>query len=283
MSRTFNWLIICLLVAFSCVACGSSSSSDSGDASKACQQIDLPTKIINGVACGEVERSPVVRVAVSLSGGGVNLLNPICTGTMITPNQVLTAQHCIVPQDAFENYQVTSIGILHNLTEGFRYIPARKIDLMPGYGAQGDRVFNDVAILTLTQDVSLPTVPVLVNQNPEIGGQGWVFGYGQTEIGTEVSEEALNFVELNAGPMKIENVTPNHVFVQFNGSGTNVCFGDSGGPLMYSLNDETVIVGVVSQGSVEDCGKGDVTTFAKLSEDSARTWLTQVAPAAALR
>ncbi len=282
MVKVLNLFLLTVLISFTCIACGS-SDSDSEDTSQACQQIGLSTKIINGVECGDVERSPVVRIAVLLTDGSRNLVNPICTGTMITTNKVLTAQHCIVPVDAFEGYRVVSMGILHNLTENYQYIAAQRIDGMPGYGEQHGRVFNDIAILTLSENVTLPTVPVLANQDAEKGGQGWVFGYGQTEIGTEPSEDAVSFVELNGGPMRIEDVTPNHVFVVFNGDGTNVCFGDSGGPLIYSLNGESVIVGVVSQGSNEDCGQGDVTTYTKISNDSVRTWLTQVAPAATLR
>lgn len=279
MTRTLKFFLTSIFISLACVACGSDSDNDS-DTSQACQQIGLPNKIINGVGCGDLQQSPVVRIAALLRSSGGDLVNPICTGTMITSNQVLTAQHCIIPANAFSGYTVVSLGILFNLTENFQYVPAQRIDRMPGYGEQHGRVFNDIAILTLSQSVSLPTLPVLTSQDPAIGGQGWVYGYGQTEIGTEPSDDAVSFVELNAGPMRIEDVTPNHVFVLFNGEGTNVCFGDSGGPLIYSFNGESVIVGVVSQGSTEDCGKGDVTTYTKISDTAVKNWFTQVSPAA---
>ncbi len=155
---------------------------------------------------------------------------------------------------------------------------------MPGYGESSDRLFNDAAVLTLSRKTDLPTLPILINQDPEIGAEGWVYGYGQTQVGIDdVPDSAIDFMDLNAGVMRIEEVTPNHVFVKFNGKGTNVCFGDSGGPLVYILNGEATLVGVTSQGSVEDCGPGDITTYTKMANNSIQEWLQKVAGSASYR
>lgn len=286
MKAIFRDVFIVTLVTLLAVACGGSSDSEEGvaDISTACQQIGLPLKVINGVACGNLEQSPVVKIGLVLTVEGQNYLAQVCTGTMIAPNKVLTAQHCISQDGRFEGYPVTATGIVYGEATDNRFIAAKRIDLMAGYVESNDRLFNDVAVITLSRDTALPTLPVLLSQDPEIGSAGWIYGYGQTQIGSEdVPDSAIDFTDLNAGVMRIEEVTPNHVFVKYAGSGSNVCFGDSGGPLVYMLDGEPVVVGVTSQGSVEDCGPGDITTYTKMSNDLIHEWLKKVASSAQYR
>jgi S1-C subfamily serine protease len=70
--------------------------------------------------------------------------------------------------------------------------------------------------------------------------------------------------------MVVGDVTQNHIFSAFDGSGVNVCFGDSGGPMLNSSGD---VVGIVSAGSNESCDQGDVTTFTNLNGSKIRDWL----------
>lgn len=285
MVKILNWLLIVALVAFAAGACGGDSDSDDvGDKSAACSQIGLPLKIINGVACGDLHRSPIVKIGVVLSVDGANLLAQVCTGSMIANDQVFTAQHCIPVDNKVQGHNVVAIGMVYGEAEASNFVAAKKIDLMPGYGDNSERVFNDAAVLTLARPVDLPVLPVLISEDPEIGAPGWVYGYGQTVVGSEdVPDAAIDFVDLNGGVMRIEDVTPNHIFVRYDGKNSNVCFGDSGGPLVYIYNGEAVIAGVTSQGSVVDCGPGDVTTFTKAGDDAIKDWLQRVATSALFR
>lgn len=103
-----------------------------------------------------------------------------------------------------------------------------------------------------------------------------MYGYGIREQ-NDTKGESADFTLLEAGVMNIAEVTLNHLFVLFSGGGVNVCNGDSGGPLMVKANGSLAIAGVVSQGSVEGCVSGDVTTFTNLQSPTMQQWLTSLA------
>ena len=78
--------------------------------------------------------------------------------------------------------------------------------------------------------------------------------------------------------MLIQNVTPNHIFVSYDGSGTNVCNGDSGGPMVIPVGGVPTIIGVVSQGTTIGCTAGDITTFTNLQDPAVLNWLVETVP-----
>ncbi|NLF25304.1 MAG: trypsin-like serine protease, partial [Deltaproteobacteria bacterium] len=112
----------------------------------------------------------------------------------------------------------------------------------------------------------------------QVGEPGFVYGYGVRKPG-----EDADFFTLEAGTMTVKNVTPNHIFVEFSGSGVNVCNGDSGGPLIVEVDGQPATAGVVSQGTTEQCTAGDVTTFTNLQSPNVLQWLVNMVPNAYAR
>jgi secreted trypsin-like serine protease len=202
-----------------------------------------------------------------------------CSGTLIAPNAVLTATHCFL--SGREAFVVVVLGEGDNV----EFANAVQINSAPGFRvggpATGNRLFNDAAILLLDRNVSSPAMPVLVSRAPVVGEPGFVYGYGTTEVGGDF--ESVSVDVLKGGAMTISEVTPNHIFVVFDGSGVNVCKGDSGGPVIVEVNGQPALAGITSQGSNATCQAGDVTTFTNLQSDSVVTWLTDVVPGASLR
>lgn len=271
--------LVALTLIFTVVSCGGGGGSDSNGAetSRACGLIGLGEKIINGNACGDIGRSSVVRVIAQISNGAGSVNRPICTGSLVTPNVVLTAAHCVDPNFA-------GMGVYVGEPGAGRYVPARAISIAPGYRFEPSvsRSFNDAALLQLTENLPIPVLPILTSRSAQVGEPGFVYGYGKREEGTSPGE-GDDFFTLESGAMTVANVTPDHIFVVFDGNGVNVCNGDSGGPLVIETNGQPAVTGVVSEGSVTGCEVGDITTFTNLQSTTLVNWLNTFVPNAFVR
>lgn len=153
---------------FSVAGCGG-GGGDTEQATNACDALGLGAKIINGQSCDDIAQSTVVRIGAVLSNDGELALVPLCTGTMVTPDTVLTAAHCIVTD--FNGLPVVNQGILVGEPGSARYIAGQSFSIAPGYtyNALVGRLFNDAAIIRLRQAPGLPTTPILDSRAPQIG------------------------------------------------------------------------------------------------------------------
>ncbi len=278
MIRLFSTITILSCLFFS--ACGggggddSSSSSSGGSTALACNVIGLETRILNGDTCNNSAAASVVRL-IALD----DFFQPIslCSGTLITPTQVLTAAHCF-EQLAFYVVESGDRGTASNFEAN-----VISLNEAPGFRLGGPdtsfRLFNDAAIAELDRPIPSPTMPILLSRAPEVGEEGFVFGFGATELGSRNASIDV----LQGGAMTIREVTDNHIFVSFDGSGVNICSGDSGGPIVVLVDGQPAVAGIVSQGSEPGCFPGDVSTFTNLQSNSVLPWLTGSAGNASVR
>jgi len=251
--------------------CGGSSLST---AERSCGALDLPVRVINGFSCGDQERSPVVKIFVAFENDPESP-EALCTGSLISPDTVLTAAHCL----EFEQ-EIESAGIIIGEGLNERYVHAIDAEVHPEYRFEEavGRIFADIAILKLTEPVDVPLLPVLLSAEPQKGQYAFIYGYGNQTLGA-VSQEG-SFTALASGEMLIEEVTNDHIFVSFrNEDSSSVCYGDSGGPLVLLHNGAPTIVGTVSQGSQEgNCLPGDVVTYTRTQSPEVLPWLLEFAP-----
>lgn len=253
--------ILSLAVIVCCAACGGGGGSDNNGSDNlsndACGVLGL--KIIDGAQCNE-QNSPVVDYRVQYLTGDVSA----CTGTMVTSTKVLTAGHCF-PPELQSLIAAVLVQVNGNVLQASNYI------VHPGYQEASDVIHNDVALITLPQAVSLPTVPIFLSEAVVVGDVISIFGYGLDEHG--------NAGDLRSGQMQVDQVSGDNIISIFNGDGSNTCQGDSGGPAVLSVNGKTGLVGVTSAGIASAvCQVGDVSTFANLQDQDILNFVDQQAP-----
>lgn len=265
--------VVLALSLFGCLflsACGggggdSDSAGDTSDAPSICLSKSgrLGLKIINGDLCSS-ESSPIVRINILNADGS----DALCTGTVITSTHVLTAAHCFI---------VSNVIAANIESQSGEQFSAAQIAIHPEVGTDGTNlaVFNDVAIVRTSRAMNLPTLPIFANVAIEVGNTIGVEGFGL--------DENDDFGDPRGGLMTISTISPNHIFAEFDGSGSNVCNGDSGGPAYIEREIQGAtrngIIGVVSSGNPQTgCFEGDVSLFANLQNPKVLSFIETVAP-----
>ncbi|HEX8204490.1 MAG TPA: serine protease [Solirubrobacteraceae bacterium] len=238
-----------------------------------------------------------------------------CTGTLVTPNHVVTASHCAsLVSGGIVNVPIGQPGQLIELSIGAYKTPTSYIDA--GYNGESDgeeHVAKSVAVhpaylglRSVTGDVSVITLdrpsaktPVKIASAAErslwsAGTMATIAGFGLTADGgdsPEVLQEAqvpivADSVAAEAYPYLVGGVDPlfggfenrTQVGAGFVGrGGVDTCQGDSGGPLLVSSSSGWRLVGDTSYGV--GCGDPDYPgIYGRVADTTLREWIAQQAP-----
>ncbi len=195
-------------------------------------------------------------------GALMNYFGFNCTGTLIAPDIVLTAAHCLRPRGNLFFSLDTDVS---NLTEPEWQIKAVVSHMHPGFpgaevGAEYITRMHDIGIAILEQPIDFVEPEKLASPHDSIvvqpGSDVEVVGYGLEVWHDSYSKAGVK----RAGPGLIEGVGSHEVMTH---SGDfQPCNGDSGGPIFADTYQGRRIVGVVSRGARDGfrCDTGAIAT-----------------------
>lgn len=178
-----------------------------------------------------------------------------CGGTVIAPQLVLTAGHCVHEKTAGTIDVVANITSLTDEANGQR-VPVTQIDTAPGWDYNTMR--HDMAVLHLAQPVSAPPLPLAGPADLQAWNPGQtvsVAGWGATAQDPDQYPDQLNTVDLQVDRQKLcgsayKGYDP-AITLCVGAPPSNdkdACFGDSGGPLITRAGGQAKLIGTVSFG-----------------------------------
>ncbi|XP_054157388.1 uncharacterized protein LOC128955740 [Oppia nitens] len=235
-----------------------------------CSGIEIEPKIVGGNPV-DISKFPY-QVLIQVFTSSTEFV--YCGGSIISPNWVLTASHCIYkkPQN---NIHVTA-GRTQFRSGG---VTRRAIQVIQHekYGPSGNILNNDIALLRLDQPFKYSDTirPIrLVNAPVRDGTQAWSTGWGA--YSAQSNTPALTLQGVLSKIISLQEcqriysslrLSKNNVCADSGNAGT--CAGDSGGPL--AVNDN--LIGVLSAGP-RPCGNGNPDIYTSVA--AYRSWIRQI-------
>lgn len=208
--------------------------------------------------------SPIVGGQIDDGHDAVVLIQAgqfMCTGTVIAPDVVLTAAHCVVTNESCVQPNCTLVSAAQFTVMGGREpfdqadfsLGVREVFAAPDYDG-ANFTGGDMGILLLEEEAPVTPIPVLYDSaaSDAMYANGTAFlavGYGLANAPTGADTSGTKRV------VAMTITDQNHMEFFYGDSQKNTCSGDSGGPALVELEEGgEVVIGVVSYGD-QNCNE----------------------------
>jgi secreted trypsin-like serine protease len=191
----------------------------------------------------------------------------LCTGTVIAPNAVLTANHCGYDEDTSQQVPASAYTIYTKTTRLDTPDPGaeqKSVASVHTFAPLDQSATGDVAVLMLSTPTTVPPVRLATAADNSLYAEkasAVVAGWGASSYGDPYGKQLVQGDEALKATWEC---TRNRSFVPAvalcaapPGTRGSLCNGDSGGPLLASTASGWVEIGVTSETGGLFCGTGN--------------------------
>lgn len=212
--------------------------------------VRLDPRIFGGEAV-EIEDHPW---QVALVRGYMTARSQFCGGTLVAPDVVVTAAHCIDSRVVLKNpARVDVVSGTTVFPEGGERLKTTSVFIHPLWDRSSWDY--DIAIIKLASPVRLGRPIPVDEQVVDVGTRAWVTGWGALTEGGQNSPDLMG-VEVpvvgtdlcNSADSYNGDITAQMMCAGYQDGGRDSCQGDSGGPLVAGTGPGARLIGVVSWG-----------------------------------
>ncbi|MDX1692556.1 MAG: trypsin-like serine protease [Ketobacteraceae bacterium] len=179
-----------------------------------------------------------------------------CGASLISSRWLVTAAHCVEEFGEPDYAAYVAMGAADLESGGVRTMLIDKVISHPDYTPNSDQgpPLNDVALIRLSSPVT-DLAPIRIINSVDLAGlnddyPAMIYGWGETGSGPSTVLQAADVsfrTQDTCDDAWSGFVSESSVCSIDEDSGT--CFGDSGGPLTVTVDDEEVLVGITSYGA----------------------------------